>query len=213
MKIESIFPHPIAEVKLNIDCDQVLTDMYEVLGGKSDNESGWDCDVLTTFNDEHLNYEFGKRQYNLLSQIEYCGQQFLREMGWMKDVPENLVHWWFNIYQNEHWQEWHHHGRHSVCAILYLTNDAVPTLFLNPNDYTFHSRHGMEESLNESNKLTAKHHKVFPEAGKLVLFPGYMFHTVPYKNSKINVNYKQHRVTMACNFEQTGHRLIDDFKP
>lgn len=203
MELKQVFPHYLAEVKLNYDNNKIVEDVMNLVSS-SELTAGWDCDVLSTFNNAEINHSFAERHYDFLAEIESHGQEFLKTVGWSRpDEPEFLSHWWINAYQNEHWQEWHHHARHSVCAIYYATADAVPTVFMNPNDYTFHMHHAL------SNK--DKFVKVYPEAGKLLLFPGYMFHSVPYKPER-KVNYNQNRITMAFNF-LPGVRQLDAFLP
>lgn len=209
MDIKELFPHPVAEVFLDVDLTSIVSDAMEI--ATEDVKAGWDCETISTFNEDKLNFEFARRQYDFLNQVEVAGKEFLMKVGWMNEEPHHLVHWWVNAYRNQHWQEWHHHGKHDVCGIFYATADAVPTLFLNPNEYTFHAKTGMSETWGVSNPFKQKHHVVFPEPGKLVLFPGYMYHSVPYKNSNVNINYTQNRVTFAFNFGQPRVRPLDEF--
>ena len=99
-----------------------------------------------------------------------------------------------------------HHGVHDICGIYYATVDDSFTEFDNPNGYTFHMRHSNKIG---SSPTTKKLYRVVPQPGKLVIFPGYMFHRVNPSKSQ----FIQNRVTVAMNFVQLPEeeRLLNKF--
>ena len=95
---------------------------------------------------------------------------------------------------------------HDICGIYYATVDDSFTEFDNPNGYTFHMRHSNKIG---SSPTTKKLYRVVPQPGKLVIFPGYMFHRVNPSKSQ----FIQNRVTVAMNFVQLPEeeRLLNKF--
>jgi len=199
MIMNSLFAHPIGEVTLNIDNEKLVSNVVSTVDRVKDLNS-WQCDVTSSYNNVELNDEIMSNNIDLLEQVTQAGTEFLETVGWKSD--EYLVEdFWYNLYENEHWQESHHHGTHDLCAIYYATPDLTPTQFMNPNEYTFHQRYyTIEEKRTE---FTKPIYTVLPQPGKLVLFPGYMFHRVPMQQQ----NYTQRRLTIAFNFGKDVTRL------
>lgn len=193
MEVKSLFAHPIGEVMLDYDNAKLVNDVLQA----KDNiklEIEWDCEVTSSFREKELNDKVMCEHVDLLEQVTDAGNNFLHKVGWCNaDRNYVPVDWWFNLYENEHWQEAHHHGVHDLCAIYYATPDLTPTAFINPNDYTFHSRYQKTEHLTP---FTTVEYRTTPQPGKLVLFPGYMKHRVP----AMQQNYDQRRMTLAFNF-------------
>tara|TARA_Y100000004_G_scaffold64912_1_gene72853 strand:+ start:9691 stop:10380 length:690 start_codon:yes stop_codon:yes gene_type:complete len=204
--IDYIFPHPIAQFQLDVDNDAITKVIYDILGDvRETKQHGWNCEVISSYNHKKYTAEFYKHNcvIDLLKQTQQAGAEFVKEVGWEPSgnhFPYTVDHAWFNLYRNDgdirHWQEAHHHGVHDICAIYYATVDDSFTEFDNPNSYTFHLAHGQKYG---SSPVTKKLYRVIPQPGKLVIFPGYMFHRV--NPSKSN-NFIQNRITIAMNFVQ-----------
>lgn len=199
MKVNNVFPHPIGEVMIDYDNDKLISDIESV---KSDIETrhDWDCEVISSFHNAELNNELISRHLDLLHQVTILGNKFLTDVGWVSNdeyVPNDF---WVNVYQNEHWQDMHHHGAHALSAIYYVTPDLTPTEFLNPNEYTFHQRYFKHTPQTD---VTQTYYRVLPQPGKIVFFPGYMFHRVPAQPQ----SYDQRRITIAFNFGKEAERL------
>jgi len=202
VNIDYIFPHPIAEVQLDIDNDKLLQTVESTIRDYSNNP--WDCEVFSTYTHRELNDDIMSVNIELLEQVQYHGREFIKEVGWHTDAPLYAGDFWFNFYENVHWQESHHHGIHDICAIYYATPDIVATEFLNPNDYTFHAKYPRTGN----SPVTRKYYSSFPKPGKLILFPGYIMHQVPYKTRQ-PITYKQRRLTVAFNFDKETDRIAN----
>ena len=199
MKLHSLFAHPIGEVMLDYDNQSLVSDaikLSETIG----QQVQWDCDVISSFNDKDHNNLLMSNHTNLLQQVTDAGNKFMKDVGWADDGGYVVEDFWYNLYENEHWQEAHHHGVHDLCAIYYATPDLTPTAFVNPNDYTFHQRYHRNSPHTEFTRID---YRVLPQPGKLILFPGYMYHKVP----PLEQNYQQRRLTIAFNFGKDASRL------
>ena len=207
MNIDYIFPHPIAVVDLEIDNSYVLKTVDALAKNitEEDANHSWDCKVVSSFNHDNINKILNEQCTELFDQVTQQGQQFCDVVGWEDtDNPSIITSAWFNKYtESHHSQEAHHHGKHHICAIYYATPDLTPTVFVNPNSYTFHTSY--EEAKNT--EVTKVSHKVLPQPGQLVLFPGYMMHTVPHVRDQIHSEYDiiKNRVTIAFNFGKSVH--------
>jgi uncharacterized protein (TIGR02466 family) len=202
MKIDYMFPHPFAEVQLDIDNKKLLDTVEESIRDFS--KTPWDCEVYSTYTHRELNNSIMSSNIELIEQVQHHGREFLKEVGWQSDASSYAGDFWFNLYENHHWQESHHHGIHEICAIYYATNDIVATEFLNPNDYTFHTKYPRTGS----SPVTSRYHSAYPKPGKLILFPGYIMHQVPYKTRQ-PITYEQKRLTVAFNFDKETDRIAE----
>jgi hypothetical protein len=73
----------------------------------------------------------------------------------------------------------------------------TPTLFLNPHHHTFHNHY----DACDVTEVTRRAYEVYAQTGTLVIFPGYMLHTVPYIRKKMTeFDLKKDRMTIAMNF-------------
>jgi len=185
MNIDYIFPHPIAVVDLKIDNDYVLKTVDALAKNITEEDANhtWDCKVVSSYNHDNINKILNEECTELFDQVTQQGQQFCDAIGWEDtDNPSMITSAWFNKYtERHHSQEAHHHGK---C-------------------YTFHTSY--EEAKNT--EVTKVSHKVLPQPGQLVLFPGYMMHTVPYVRDQIHSEYDiiKNRVTIAFNFGKSVH--------
>jgi hypothetical protein len=199
LQLNSLFAHPIGELMLDYDNQKLVSDAVDVTKD-IETKNNWECEVTSSYMNIDLNDVLMSKHLNLLEQVINAGNEYLHKVGWDSDGGYVAEDWWFNLYENEHWQESHHHGTHDLCAIYYATPDLTPTLFLNPNDYTFHQRY---HKLDGKTEFTKTEFSVLPQPGKLVIFPGYMFHRVP----SIPQTYIQRRLTLAFNFGKDATRL------
>jgi hypothetical protein len=203
MDIRYVFPHPISEVQLDVDCASVLNTINSLSSDMTDEKSCWNCEVVTSFEKEDINRQLMIKHRDLIEQVQDLGREFCDSVGWHADDEQYVSQCWFNKYSNGNWQEQHHHGTHEFVAVLYLTPDLVPTTFINPSDYTFLLRYPSSRNEN-SDKYPCNQRRIEirPQPGKIVFFPGYMYHTVPFADQSDGINYQQNRVTIAFNFSR-----------
>jgi hypothetical protein len=215
MEINYVFPHAIATVDMNALVDnKKIHDTIEEHAIGVPEETGarvWDCKVKTSFENDELSMKFAVEHVDFLKAVNEQVNQYMVEVGWYEPGKPNKVTqcWWNKYDEGHHFQEAHHHGVHEVCAVYYVTNDTIPTLFTNPNYYACQSHYdntpGREMTVNK------RHFEVYAQAGHLVIFPGYMVHAVPYirKGKYQDRDLQQkNRITIAMNFHKYEEDLI-----
>jgi len=203
MKIDYVFPHPIARLDISneVNNESIVKSVYELSETIDENSASnfWDCKLITSFENEKVNIEFARDNISFIEVVEKHVNQYMVEVGWYKPhLPNKITQMWFNRYiEGHHFQEAHNHGNHEVCAIYYATNDLTPTLFLNPNHHTFHNHYDAIDVTN----VTSRAYEAYAQTGTLVIFPGYMMHTVPYIRKKMTeFDLSKDRMTIAMNF-------------
>ncbi len=215
MNIDYVFPHPIGEMSLleKVDNDKIK-ETIENLSSDIDEHTGarvWDCKVKTSFENDALTMEFTKRHSDFLEAVNEAVNQYMVQVGWYEPSKPNKVTqcWWNKYDESHHFQEAHHHGVHEVCAVYYVTNDTIPTCFHNPNYYTVQSRY--DNTPGGETEVTQRLHEKFATAGTLIIFPGYMMHSVPYiRKGKYQDSdlMQKNRITIAMNFHKYEQDLL-----
>jgi hypothetical protein len=212
MNVDYVFPHPIGKVdELNVDNNEILNTIESLSKEISEDRASkyWDCKVITSFEDEDTNLKFASKHKDFILEVEQHVNNFMAEVGWYTPhLPNKISQCWFNKYTTEnHFQEAHSHGCHEVCAVYYVTNDLTPTQFLNPNHYTVHNSY---DACDKSTPVTKTYYQSYAQAGKLVIFPGYMVHNVPYirKGPQSNFDIETNRITIAMNFSKYEKSIL-----
>jgi len=212
MQVDYVFPHPIAKLDVSdeVNNDSIVKSVYELSRTIDENSASeyWDCKLITSFNNDEVNLQFAKSNKEFIETVEKHVNKYMAIVGWYQPhSPNKITQMWFNRYiEGHHFQEAHNHGLHEVCAIYYATNDLTPTLFLNPNHHTFHNQYNPYDINTE---VTSRTYKVYAQKGTLVIFPGYMLHTVPYIRKKVSeFNIQKDRMTIAMNFGKYDEPLL-----
>jgi uncharacterized protein (TIGR02466 family) len=215
LNIDYVFPHPIARIDISdeVDNELLLSSVRELSEGIDETHASkfWDCKLLTSFQNEKVNHELARRNSAFIEVIEKYANEFMTHVGWYQPNKKNhITQMWFNRYvEGYHFQEAHNHGVHEVCAIYYATDDLTPTLFLNPNTWTFHNHY----DVTDATPVTTKDYRSFAQKGTLVLFPGYLLHSVPYiRKNESNFELSKDRVTIAMNFGKYEKSLLTKAK-
>lgn len=215
MNIDYVFPHPIATVEMNEDNNALVKTIDELATEITEERAAdyWDCKVITSFHDEPRNLQFASNHKDFISRVEQHVNDYMAMVGWYTaHLPNKVTSIWFNKYNTEdHFQEAHHHGSHEVCAVYYATDDLTPTQFYNPNQHTVHTSY----DVCDVTEVTKSYHTVYAQKGKLVIFPGYMTHKVPYVNKKqlaSDYTFAKNRITIAMNFGKYEKSILTKLK-
>lgn len=211
MKIDYVFPHPICKLDISneVDNDALVNAVHELSHDIDENSASkfWDCKLITSFENETVNLELAKRNKPFIEVVEKYVNEFMMGVGWYNHEKKNkITQMWFNHYvSGNHFQEAHNHGVHEVCAVYYASNDLTPTLFLNPNHQTYHNHY----DITETTPITERAYSAYAQQGTLVIFPGYMMHTVPYIRPKqSDFELEKNRITIAMNFGKYETSLL-----
>ena len=99
---------------------------------------------------------------------------------------------WYQVYKNNEYQEWHDHSPSTLSAIHFLNfkDEHYAPIFEDPLKSVISIIHH-----SALNKDLASPYRYTPkvEEGDIIIFPSYLHHTVPAGK------YKTHRVTIAIN--------------
>jgi len=211
MEIMGLFPHPISRLDLGdeIDNETIVKSVDDLSENISEEEASkyWDCKLITSYNNDAINIEFAKQNKFFIETVEKYVNEFMMHVGWYEPGnPNKVTSMWFNKYiEGHHFQEAHNHGGHEVCAIYYATSDLTPTLFLNPNHQSYHCNY----EPTDITPFTDKCYNSMAQPGTLVIFPGYLQHSVPYiRKNESNYDLIKNRITIAMNFGKYRKSLL-----
>ena len=108
-----------------------------------------------------------------------------------KEWKGSIEYWW-QVYKNNEYQEWHDHMPSTLSAIHFLNfkKEHKAPMFQDPirNLKATMNHAGLNERMLETDKYTPE-----VEEGDIIIFPSYLQHTVPAGK------YNSHRVTIALN--------------
>ena len=111
------------------------------------------------------------------------------EKGW-----KGKVEYWWQVYKNNEYQEWHNHMPSTLSAIHFLNfeDEHLAPIFEDPNKSvrSIIFRTALNKDLSSAITYTPK-----VEEGDIIIFPSYLNHTVPAGK------YKSYRVTIAINLD------------
>ena len=192
MHIENYFPVSIGTV-LNPNHNSIEENLvnYCISVGERTEQGGQDWISKDTYNTHgthelSLDSNFSDINSWISSQVKLYADQ----LGYHDNFIINNS--WFNIYQEETYQEKHTHPNSHISAIYYLkcNSDSAKTFFYNPYDDM--CRPALKE-LTLYN-FSWIHHNPIP--GKLILFRSYIPHMVEKNFSN------ELRITLSYNFVQ-----------
>ena len=142
-------------------------------GVKKSNFNGWHS------HDFNLNEDAPK---NFTQAIKLNINQALKDMNWDLEKQEvKITSMWAIINEKGAFNQRHHHGNSDLSAAYYVTaeKNCGDIVFYDPRPAPVY-KHPVAKS---PNILNASVNSVQPEEGLLVLFPGYLEHSVNPNNS------------------------------
>ena len=81
MKIENLFPHPIGEVSIDYDNEQLIKDVESAVE-TTENRNNWQCEIISSFQNHEMNDEVFSNHTSLLEQVAEAGNNFMKDGGW-----------------------------------------------------------------------------------------------------------------------------------
>ena len=106
-------------------------------------------------------------------------------------VPIALRHSWINKTGKDQGQEWHQHQDAFISGTYYYQTTGKDGIFsiMNPIPW-------MQQEMFPFGNVSAKHHDIIPAVGKLLLFPGWLLHSVEKNktdDTRISISFNFHR--------------------
>lgn len=170
--------------------DHLIPIIEKDLENKNNINSNWDCNVLTNF---HLEKNIMNTYKHFYSDVIW---DFLNEINSNKNsVPKyEISKIWYNMYENETYQEKHDHFPHHFSMIHYLKFNSKKhpgTKFFNPYQSSL---------LLHQSQISSRMNQEFLEfndieEGDIIFFPSYVPHLV-----KPNMSDEK-RITISLNID------------
>lgn len=157
---------------------------------KFENPIGWNDGVQTNIKQRHNTIKDFELN-NLKKYIDLHVAKYIELTKAHNPVPVFLRHSWINKTYKDQGQEFHQHQDSLISGTYYYqTNGNDGNLgFMNPVPW-------MQQELFPFGGIAEKYHNIKPSIGKLVLFPGWLLHSVDknsYEEPRISISFNYHR--------------------
>lgn len=158
------------------------------------NPDGWNDGVQTNIKSRYNTIGDFEMQH-LEKFIDIHVQKYIALVGAWTPVPVKLAHSWINFVEKGSSQDWHQHQDAVISGTYYYQtsgNDG-DIVFRTPNQF-------VELELFPLGSTVDKFYNVKPKVGKLVLFPGWLAHSVETNtddNTRISISFNYLRDNFA----------------
>jgi uncharacterized protein (TIGR02466 family) len=196
MKIHSLFPVPLYEhqgtqQEIFLIQDEIKKKLPEIEQQDAfENPAGWGDGVQTNIKARHNSIDDFKLTH-LKRYIELHVKKYIDATQSWHPVPIALRHSWINKTGKDQGQDWHQHQDSFISGTYYYQTSGSDGVFsiMNPIQY-------MQQELFPFGNLYYKSHDIVPAPGKLLLFPGWLMHSVEKnktENTRISISFNFHR--------------------
>ena len=155
-----------------------------------ENPPGWDDGVQTNIKARH-NTLNDFNMVHLKRYIEFHVKKYIDATQAWHPVPIALRHSWFNKTGRGQGQDWHQHQDALISGTYYYQSTGKDGNFIVMSPVPW-----MQQEMFPFGNLSHKHAEITPSAGKLLLFPGWMLHSVE-KNKTDDT-----RISISFNFQR-----------
>lgn len=192
--IHNLFSTPVYEYQGKFEeifliQDEIKTVLPNILSVDNFvNPNGWNDGVKTNIKSRYNSIKDFQMK-NLENYIELHVKNYIKTVGAWEPMPYRLAHSWINIVDNQGFQNWHQHSDASISGVYYYqtSEDDGDISFRTPNAF-------VELELFPLGTTTEKFYNIKPKTGKLLLFPGWLSHSV-VKNTTDNT-----RISISFNY-------------
>jgi len=196
MKIHSLFPIPLYEhqgtqQEIFLIQDEIKKKLLEIEQKDTfENPPGWGDGVQTNIKARHNSID-DFELVHLKRYIELHVKKYIDATQSWHPVPIALRHSWINKTGKDQGQDWHQHQDSFISGTYYYQTSGTDGVFsiMNPVPY-------MQQELFPFGNLSYKSHDIVPAVGKLLLFPGWLMHSVEKnktENIRISISFNFHR--------------------
>jgi uncharacterized protein (TIGR02466 family) len=208
MTIHAIFPTPIYEHVGTVE--ETFLVQHEIKNflpkitttDEFNNPPGWDDGVKTNIKLRY-NTIVDFQMKNLENYIESHVKKYIQSVGAWEPMPNKLAHSWINFVETGARQDWHQHQDAVIAGTYYYqtSEDDGDIVFRTPNQF-------VELELFPLGSTVDKFYNIKPKVGKIVLFPGWLAHSVrknTQDNTRISISFNYMRDNFAARTE-TNHK-------
>ena len=138
---------------------------------------GWQCDTLSTIN---VPAQKNINSITLNNTIQKSVEEYYNSWNYENSLNLFLERVWVNVASPKAYQETHSHYKALFSGVLYIDvdKDSGDICFLNPL--------GTESILMENPKTLRHDYRITPQNGLLLIFPGWLDHSVFPNNTSKN---------------------------
>ena len=134
--------------------------------------------------------------------VNEVNKLFYKKLNVNTNVAIDITQSWFNYNKKEKRHHNHNHRNSVISGIMYLQGTSGATVFKRPNDLGFASLFDFDTT--QINEFNNNEFYIYPEIGKLILFPSMMEHYVmENKNDET-------RITLSFNTFFKGSFGVED---
>jgi uncharacterized protein (TIGR02466 family) len=202
MTIHSLFSTPIYEYQGTIEetflvQHELKSKLPHILKiDLFENPAGWNDGVKTNIKARH-NTIHDFQLVNLSKYIENHVRNYVQQIGAWEPMPNRLGHSWINIIDTNTWQDWHQHQDATISGTYYYQTSSTDgdISFRTPNQF-------VELELFPLGSAVNKFYNIQPKVGKIVLFPGWLEHSVgrnPTSDTRISISFNYLRDNFKTN--------------
>jgi uncharacterized protein (TIGR02466 family) len=155
-----------------------------------ENPPGWNDGVQTNIKSRHNTLD-DFNMTHLKRYIELHVKKYIDATQAWHPVPIALRHSWFNKTGKGQGQDWHQHQDALISGTYYYQSTGKDGNFIVMSPVPW-----MQQEMFPFGNLSHKHAEITPSAGKLLLFPGWMLHSVE-KNKTDDT-----RISISFNFQR-----------
>lgn len=158
------------------------------------NPDGWNDGVKTNIKSRYNSIK-DFQMTNLEKFIETHVRNYIKTISAWEPMPYRLAHSWINLVDHQDYQNWHQHSDASISGVYYYQtseNDGDIS-FRTPNQF-------VELELFPLGTEVDKFYNIKPKIGKLLLFPGWLSHSVKKNttnNTRISISFNYLRDNFA----------------
>jgi uncharacterized protein (TIGR02466 family) len=201
--IYELFPHPLYEGIIDedskIDNNKLVESIESSISkGEHKKKMNWQCEVITSIGQYDINERIFFKENNLGNIIKNYANDFAIRIGLLEKFQQlELKEIWYNSYDETMWQEKHNHYGAFISGVYYPIDSDIPLEFYTPNH--LHQQMDSHNPLIES-QFSTPVHRIYPQAGKLILFRSYMEHGVQYRPPVEQRQTSKNRLSIAFNY-------------
>ena len=166
-------------IKIKEDVDNFIKDKKEFF----EYPEGWKCNTLSTINIPPNN---NLKSLILNKTIQHSVEEYCNVWGFKNTLDLSIYEIWVNLSHQGSYQEVHNHTPALFSGVLYIETDK------NSGDICFLNPLKIEGSLMGDQNLLNYKQTITPQNGLLLLFPGWLSHSVfinESNNKRISVSF------------------------
>lgn len=191
LQMKNLFPIPMLWEKTNLDIPLIKKEIIEHRATKPDDKKHY----TSYYDDRVLPLDCNNEVEDT---IMYYGNKYVSSIFGPKDdlsIEGDHLNIWYNVYQEGVQHDWHDHGRAFISGTIFIemNETSAPFKIKSPLHALIKSWAGNGYELQDRFEQELKFR---PEAGTILMWPGWVEHTVPKQKET-----DEPRITISFNVD------------